>query len=91
MLKLFAVLTAVFILSGLATASDSPANEIDITSFEADPRSPEFLQSLGIEEPKAYAAQYGCCKICRQGKACGNTCISRDKACHVGPGCACDG
>ena len=32
-----------------------------------------------------------CCKICRSGKACGNSCISRDKVCHQPPGCACDG
>jgi hypothetical protein len=32
-----------------------------------------------------------CCKVCRKGKACGNTCIARDKTCTVGPGCACDG
>jgi hypothetical protein len=32
-----------------------------------------------------------CCKVCRKGKACGDTCISPDKTCHVGPGCACDG
>ena len=33
----------------------------------------------------------GCCKTCTTGKACGDTCISRDKTCHVGPGCACNG
>ncbi len=33
----------------------------------------------------------GCCKVCRTGKACGDTCIARNKACHVGPGCACNG
>lgn len=32
-----------------------------------------------------------CCKICRKGKACGNSCISKDKTCHKGKGCACDG
>lgn len=32
-----------------------------------------------------------CCKICRAGKACGNSCISVDKVCHQPPGCACDG
>ena len=32
-----------------------------------------------------------CCKICHKGKSCGNTCISREKICHVAPGCACDG
>ncbi|MFC2967669.1 hypothetical protein [Acidimangrovimonas pyrenivorans] len=37
---------------------------------------------------RRYAA--ACCKICRAGKACGNSCISRAKSCHKGPGCACD-
>lgn len=32
-----------------------------------------------------------CCKVCYRGKACGDTCISRSKICHVGVGCACDG
>lgn len=32
-----------------------------------------------------------CCKICTKGKACGDTCIPRDRTCHVGRGCACDG
>jgi hypothetical protein len=32
-----------------------------------------------------------CCKVCLKGKACGNTCIARNKVCHVPPGCACDG
>jgi len=33
----------------------------------------------------------GCCKICRKGKACGNSCISVNYTCHKGPGCACNG
>lgn len=33
----------------------------------------------------------GCCKICTVGQACGDTCISRDKVCHVIGGCACNG
>ena len=32
-----------------------------------------------------------CCKVCRRGYACGDSCISRSKSCHKGPGCACDG
>jgi len=35
-------------------------------------------------------AQNDCCKICRKGKACGDSCIARERVCHVGPGCACD-
>lgn len=33
----------------------------------------------------------GCCKICYKGKACGNSCISKNYTCHKPPGCACDG
>jgi hypothetical protein len=33
----------------------------------------------------------GCCKVCRTGKACGDTCISKSDTCHKGAGCACDG
>ena len=32
----------------------------------------------------------GCCKVCREGKACGDTCIAQDAECTEGPGCACD-
>jgi hypothetical protein len=31
-----------------------------------------------------------CCRVCSSGKACGNSCISRDKQCHQPRGCACD-
>ena len=33
----------------------------------------------------------GCCKICSKGKACGDSCIARNKTCRKGGGCACDG
>ena len=39
----------------------------------------------------AVFAQSGCCKICRKGKACGDSCIAVDKVCHKGVGCACNG
>lgn len=39
----------------------------------------------------AIAGQSGCCKVCTTGKACGNSCIARDKNCHQPRGCACDG
>lgn len=32
-----------------------------------------------------------CCKVCTKGKACGDSCIARDKICHKGAGCACNG
>ena len=46
-----------------------------------------------IEHLKAPAVvmQAACCKVCRKGQACGDSCISRSYTCHVGVGCACDG
>jgi hypothetical protein len=32
-----------------------------------------------------------CCKVCKDGKACGDTCIAKTDTCHVGAGCACQG
>ena len=32
-----------------------------------------------------------CCKICTTGKACGDSCISKNDTCHKPPGCACNG
>lgn len=33
----------------------------------------------------------GCCKVCTNGQACGDSCISWSYTCHKGPGCACQG
>ncbi len=48
----------------------------------------ETLQNLNNSERLFLAA---CCKTCRKGKACGDSCISRKKTCRKGAGCACDG
>jgi len=32
-----------------------------------------------------------CCKVCRTGCACGDSCISCSKTCHQPSGCACNG
>lgn len=32
-----------------------------------------------------------CCKICKTGKACGDTCIARSQTCRTSGGCACNG
>lgn len=31
----------------------------------------------------------GCCKMCTTGCPCGDSCISCERQCHKGPGCAC--
>ena len=37
------------------------------------------------------AAQTRCCKFCKQGKACGDSCIAKNKKCSKAKGCACNG
>jgi hypothetical protein len=32
-----------------------------------------------------------CCRVCKSGKPCGDSCIARDKTCNKGGGCACAG
>lgn len=39
----------------------------------------------------AASAQGYCCKVCKKGKACGDSCIAADNNCSKPPGCACDG
>ncbi|MBY0346530.1 MAG: hypothetical protein K2P98_06705 [Neisseriaceae bacterium] len=45
-----------------------------------------YAESLENEDSQ----QSFCSKICSKGKACGNSCISRDKQCHKPKGSACD-
>lgn len=44
-----------------------------------------------VVKPVERRAPSACCQVCRIGKACGNSCIARDKACHQPSGCACNG
>eukprot|EP00440_Ansanella_granifera_P041849 gb/GFBE01045372.1/.p1 GENE.gb/GFBE01045372.1/~~gb/GFBE01045372.1/.p1 ORF type:complete len:129 (+),score=31.32 gb/GFBE01045372.1/:1-387(+) len=43
---------------------------------------------LAILAASADAA--GCCKLCKKGSACGNSCIADGLTCHKESGCACD-
>lgn len=51
-----------------------------------DPETPSIEQARPEQQPGR-----ACCKICRKGKACGDTCISRSYTCRKPPGCACNG
>ena len=50
----------------------------------------ETMDRLGLVQGQALVLKAACCKRCKKGKACGDSCISKSKTCHVGPGCACD-
>lgn len=50
--------------------------------------SPQAGRRAGAEE--GCRSRAGCCRICRKGKACGGSCISRRYTCRKGRGCACN-
>ena len=60
-------------------------------------RGERLAPKLTIERPlipelkKTPTTAGACCKICRKGKACGNSCISHSKNCTRPVGCACNG
>ena len=66
-----------YLLSAAAVVSDTEGISISRLSDDA------------LGEPDVASAE--CCKICRKGKACGDSCIAKSKQCTKGPGCACDG
>ncbi len=51
----------------------------------------EARGALKEAQPSRAPKAAGCCKICRKGIACGNSCISETKTCRKAPGCACNG
>ena len=53
--------------------------------------APESMLSVVSPTSTPQPTARTCCKICRKGKACGDSCISRSKTCHKGAGCACNG
>ncbi len=70
------LITTVFLSAGPVAAAEESA--IQVKAWRT--LLPESAQTV----PAA------CCKTCRKGKACGNSCISRAKTCRKPPGCACD-
>jgi hypothetical protein len=98
MLRLTAGLFIVMMSLSISTASELPSQtsqpqELNhwIIPASAAPPSDKLLRSLGVSPGSLHSVAQACCKVCRKGKACGDTCISRDKECHTPPGCACDG
>ena len=75
---------------------------LSIGASQADPGAPppsgdvgpvnatELLTGSPEAGLESYELAQSCCKLCRKGKACGDSCISKSKTCRKGPGCACD-
>ena len=49
-----------------------------------------FINELVAKSSDVSFAKY-CCKTCKKGKACGDSCISKTKVCYKAEGCACNG
>ncbi|MCY0989318.1 hypothetical protein OV203_19420 [Nannocystis sp. ILAH1] len=68
------------------------------SSSTVESRSTTTETHIRVEQPTPPASEptpdaspaSSCCRMCHKGKACGNTCIARDKVCQTPPGCACD-
>ena len=71
--------------------AECPGAQQPLNRVEAIPSTPTPAPAIREWTPPAEAQPQSCCKICRKGKACGDSCISRSYTCHVGSGCACDG
>lgn len=84
MKRMFSILVVVFLSAPSVVPTTSAAEIWRNALASAERRYP-------IEDAVPTDRVLACCRICTQGKACGDTCIARDKICHVGPGCACDG
>jgi len=60
-----------------------------------DPAPTLIIPTSSIPEPESTQTYIPeptttCCKVCRKGKACGDSCIKRSYTCHKGLGCACN-
>ena len=81
-------------LTAVAYAQDDPLSSGGNTGFEGDPLAgtceAAVAPATNVGEEGAILTA-ACCKICRKGKACGDTCIKRSYTCTKPPGCACDG
>jgi hypothetical protein len=92
--RILVALVALFLISGTAQseAPPIPAAAVHAALFAPAHEKNSLIRSLTVRDSAhSTPAALTCCKVCSVGKACGNTCISRDKTCHVGQGCACDG
>lgn len=47
----------------------------------------DALKALGTDQQQTQPQQ--CCRVCKKGKPCGNSCIAVSKTCRQPPGCAC--
>ena len=89
MLRILVVLLALLSLTGVACAEGAAApSAAQVTLFTHTHSENGLFRSHALPtSARSTPLALACCKVCSVGKACGNTCISREKTCHVGQGC----
>lgn len=77
------------VYDALNSAAVSTPQIINSQPMSTPVPTPQIIES----QPTSTSAppSQTCCKICGAGKACGDSCISKDKTCSKPPGCACQG
>ena len=77
-----------------AAASENIAKANKVGIWKGDFISPEKWRSIKrIESSKKKAEgseSNKCCRICKKGKACGDSCINKNFNCNKVKGCACN-
>jgi len=77
---IFAIVGTLFAGQPVYAKNETPV-PIDITAAALS----QLLQPLLEQSTKPRVQPAACCKICRKGKACGNSCISRKYRCTDQP------
>ena len=87
------ILPAVLALAVAGTGHASPVNPLQTpwVGTQASVQLDAGDQSLRNRLSPTKLWNAACCKVCRKGKACGNSCIKKSYNCSKGNGCACDG
>ena len=87
MRKYIYIAITVFTASLIFGLGDITTGGSSITLEELDPASSR-IEMPGLNSD---ITKMACCKICKKGKACGDSCINKSYTCHKPPGCACNG
>ncbi|WP_417447832.1 hypothetical protein [Idiomarina abyssalis] len=78
-----------------AEASDSPSEAKSVSNIESSITTADQVDCVspdgGATVDTLLSEAKKCCKVCKKGKACGDSCIAKSKTCTKGPGCACNG
>jgi len=94
-MKYLLVSLMLFLTLSFAEASDSSNGAKDVSDIESSITIAEQGDCVSPDgeasEDTLLSESKKCCKVCRKGKACGDSCIAKSKTCTKSPGCACNG